>query len=157
MSVELTKLIIGHFHDDCMGGLEYLQNIGIESVANSMKIKKCREIGLPVPSTPFTDSLTFDFNGETIDCRYFGAGHSFDNITVWIPSKQILFGGCLVKSINSKGLGNLIDATVADWDMTIEKVMKKYPEIKTLIPGHGNYGGTELLTHTIELIEKKKK
>ena len=73
MSVELTKLIIGHFHDDCMGGLEYLQNIGIESVANSMKIKKCREIGLPVPSTPFTDSLTFDFNGETIDCRYFGA------------------------------------------------------------------------------------
>ena len=124
MSVDLAKLIIGHFHDDCMGGLEYLQNIGIESVANSMTIKKCREIGLPVPSTPFTDSLTFDFNGETIDCRYFGAGHSFDNITVWIPSKQILFGGCLVKSINSKGLGNLIDAIVADWDITIEKVEK---------------------------------
>ena len=73
MSVDLAKLIIGHFHDDCMGGLEYLQNIGIESVANSMTIKKCREIGLPVPSTPFTDSLTFDFNGEIIDCRYFGA------------------------------------------------------------------------------------
>ena len=156
LSVDLTKLIIGHFHDDCLGGLGYLQSIGVESIANSMTIAKCKEIGLPIPSTPFTDSLTFDFNGEQIDCRYFGAGHSFDNITVWIPGKKILFGGCLIKSIDSKGLGNLSDAVVNDWDMTVEKVMKKYPEIKTLIPGHGDFGGTELLTHTIKLVDKEK-
>ncbi|MBN1650541.1 MAG: CfiA family subclass B1 metallo-beta-lactamase, partial [Bacteroidales bacterium] len=79
-----------------------------------------------------------------------------DNITVWIPGKKILFGGCLIKSIDSKGLGNLSDAVVNDWDMTVEKVMKKYPEIKTVIPGHGDFGGTELLTHTIELVDKEK-
>ena len=156
MSVDLTKLIIGHFHDDCMGGLGYLQSIGIESIANLMTIEKCKEIGLPIPSISFTDSLTFDFNGEQIDCRYFGAGHSFDNITVWIPSKKILFGGCLIKSINSKGLGNLADAVVNDWDMTVENVMKEYPEIKIVIPGHGDFGGLELLTHTIELVDKEK-
>ena len=156
MSVNLTKLVIGHFHDDCLGGLGYLHGIGVESIANSMTVEKCKEIGLPIPSTSFIDSLTFDFNGEQIDCRYFGAGHSFDNITVWIPSKKVLFGGCLVKSINSKGLGNLSDAVVADWDMTIEKVMKKYPVINTVIPGHGDYGGVALLTHTIELVEKEK-
>jgi metallo-beta-lactamase class B len=156
MSVKLAKLIIGHFHDDCLGGLGYLQSIGVESIANSMTIEKCKEIGLPIPSTSFTDSLTFDFNGEQIVCRYFGAGHSFDNITVWIPSKKILFGGCLIKSINSKGLGNLSDAVVNDWDMTVEKVMKEYHEIKTVIPGHGDFGGTELLTHTIDLVDKEK-
>ena len=156
MSVDLAKLIIGHFHDDCMGGLGYLQSIGIESIANSMTIEKCKEIGLPIPSTSIMDSLSFDFNGEQIDCRYFGAGHSFDNITVWIPDKEILFGGCLIKSINSRGLGNLSDAVVDDWDMTIEKVIKRYPVIRTVIPGHGNYGGVELLTHTIELVEKEK-
>lgn len=102
------------------------------------------------------DSLSFDFNGEQIDCRYFWAGHSFDNITVWIQDKEILFGGCLIKSINSRGLGNLSDAVVDDWDMTIEKVIKRYPVIRTVIPGHGNYGGVELLTHTIELVEKEK-
>ena len=155
-SVDLTKLIIGHFHDDCLGGLGYLQSIGVESIANSMTIAKCKEIGLPIPSTSFTDSLTFDFNGEQIVCRYFGAGHSFDNITIWIPGKKILFGGCLIKSIDSKGLGNLSDAVVNDWDMTVEKVMKKYPEIKTVIPGHGDFGGTELITHTIELVDKEK-
>jgi metallo-beta-lactamase class B len=156
MSVDLVKLIIGHFHDDCMGGLGYLQSIGIESIANVMTVEKCKEIELPVPSTSFTDSLTFDFNGAQIDCRYFGAGHSFDNITVWIPSEKILFGGCLIKSINSNGLGNLSDAVVDDWDMTVEKVLKEYPEIKTVIPGHGDVGGIELLTHTIELVDKEK-
>ena len=156
MSVDLVKLIIGHFHDDCMGGLGYLQSIGIESIANAMTIEKCKEIGLPVPSTSFTDSLTFDFNGEQIECRYFGAGHSFDNITVWIPSEKILFGGCLIKSFDSNGLGNLSDAVVDDWDMTVEKVLKEYPEIKTVIPGHGDFGGIELLTHTIELVDKEK-
>jgi metallo-beta-lactamase class B len=34
--------------------------------------------------------------------------------------------------------------------------MEKYPEIKTVIPGHGDFGGIELLTHTIELVEKEK-
>ena len=155
LSIGLIKLIIGHFHDDCLGGLSYLQSIGIESIANSMTIAKCKEIGLPIPSTPFTDSLTFDFNGEQIDCRFFGAGHSFDNIIVWIPSKKILFGGCLIKSSNSQGLGNLSDAVVTDWDLTIKKLIEKYIDIKTVIPGHGDFGGSELLTHTIELVEKQ--
>ncbi len=156
LSVDLTKLIIGHFHDDCMGGLDYLQSIGIESIANSRTIEKCKEIGLPIPTKSFTDSLTIDFNGERIDCRFFGAGHSFDNITVWIPSKKILFGGCLIKSSNSKGLGNLSDAVVSVWDLTIRKLIEEYADIKFVIPGHGNFGGAELLTHTIELVKKHK-
>jgi metallo-beta-lactamase class B len=121
-----------------------------------MTIEKCKEIGLPVPTTSFTDSLTFDLNAEQIDCRYFGAGHSFENITVWIPGKKILFGGCLIKSINSEGLGNLSDAVVNDWDMTVEKIMKENPEIKTIGPGHGDFGGFELLTHTVKLVDKEK-
>ncbi len=156
LSADLTRLVIGHFHDDCLGGLEYLQSIGIVSIANSLTIAKCKEVGLPVPSVSFTDSLTFDFNGEQIDCRYFGAGHSFDNITVWIPGKKILFGGCLIKSKDSKGLGSLSDAVVPDWDITISKLMKRYPDIRTVIPGHGDFGGTELLMHTIDLVEKEK-
>ncbi|MDP3453100.1 MAG: subclass B1 metallo-beta-lactamase [Bacteroidales bacterium] len=155
MSVDVTKLIIGHFHDDCLGGLGYLQSIRVESVANSKTIEKCIELGLPIPSISFTDSLLFNFNGEQIDCRYFGAGHSSDNITVWITGKEILFGGCLIKSMDSKGLGNLSDAVVNDWGTTIEKLIKKYPEIKTVVPGHGDYGGPELLTYTIKLVDKE--
>lgn len=153
LSVKVTKLIIGHFHDDCLGGLEYLQSIGVESIANSRTIAKCIDLGLPVPTTSFTEALNIDFNGEQIECRFFGAGHSFDNITVWIPGKKILFGGCLVKSANSRGLGNLSDAVVEDWVETLRKVMTSYPEAETVVPGHGDPGSLQLVTHTIQLVE----
>jgi metallo-beta-lactamase class B len=156
LSADLAKLIIGHFHDDCLGGLGFIQSIGIESIAHSSTIKKCREVGLPVPSTPFKDSLIFDFQGEPVECRFFGPGHSFDNITVWIPGEKILFGGCLIRSADSKGLGNLSDAVVAEWDLTVKKLMKRVPDVKTVVPGHGGPGGVELLTHTIELVENEK-
>ncbi len=156
MHVEIKKLIIGHFHNDCLGGLEYIQSKGIESVANKLTIEKCKELELPIPTISFVDSLLFDFNGELIDCHYFGGGHSFDNIIVWIPNKKILFGGCLIKSSNSRGLGNLSDAVVADWDNTVRKVLNHCSDIKFVIPGHGAIGGSELLTHTIELVESNK-
>ena len=155
-NVDLVKLIIGHFHDDCLGGLGYIQSKGIESIANSRTIELCKKNNLLIPSTSFDDSFMIDFNGEKLICNYFGAGHSPDNITVWIPSKKILFGGCLVKSSNSRDLGNLADAVVEDWDSTIKKIIINYPEIRTIVPGHGNVGGAELLTHTVQLVELEK-
>ncbi|HOZ29913.1 MAG TPA: subclass B1 metallo-beta-lactamase [Bacteroidales bacterium] len=156
LSAKTTILIPGHYHGDCIGGLEYLQSIGVESIANVRTIAKCKELGLPVPSTEFTDSLSFDFNGERIICRFFGAGHSFDNITVWLLDKNILFGGCLIKSIDSKGLGNTSDAVVSEWDITVKKILETYPNVKIVVPGHGDLGGLELLTHTIKLVEEEK-
>jgi len=153
LHADVTLLIIGHFHVDCLGGLEYIQREGIESLANTRTVDKCRETGLPLPSSLFQDSLLIDFQGLSLECRFWGAGHSFDNITVWIQDKSILFGGCLVKSTDSKNLGNLSDAVVEDWDDTIRRIIQKHPIIKTVIPGHGSYGGTELLTHTISLVE----
>lgn len=155
-SAKLEKLIACHFHNDCLGGLPYLQSIGVESIANSMTIAKCKELGLPLPSTAITDSMVFDFYGQQIECRYFGAGHTFDNITVWLRSEQILFGGCLVKSANSPNLGNLSDAVVEDWGTTVWQVKAQYPDAKIVVPGHGPFGGTELLSRTIDLVITEK-
>jgi metallo-beta-lactamase class B len=45
---------------------------------------------------------------------------------------------------------------VADWDTTVEEVMKKYPEVKVVVPGHGDFGGKELLPDTIDLVKREK-
>ncbi len=156
LSVEISKLLIGHFHDDCLGGLGYLQRKGIESVANYLTIEKCKEKGLPVPSISFKDSFLVNFNGMKIDCRYFGGGHTADNIIVWLPEQKILFGGCLVRSLNSQSLGNLSDAVIPEWDKTVMRLIDQYINVKIVIPGHGNFGGKELLFHTVDLVEKYK-
>ena len=82
---------------------------------------------------------------------YPGAGHTQDNIVVWLPKQKILFGGCFVKSIHSKNLGNMEDASVKDWPKSIQKVINKYPNIKIVVPGHGKVGDVNLLKHTAQL------
>ena len=148
-----TTLIIGHSHDDCMGGLAYLQTIGVESIASKKTIEKCIEGDLPVPSKGFEEALELDFYGEMLECRYFGPGHAVDNITVWLPGRGLLFGGCLIKSRSSVTLNNLPDSDIERWDETVNMVRETYPEIRWVIPGHGAYAGTELLSHTIELVK----
>jgi len=156
LSVSIVKLIAGHYHADCLGGLDYLKAKGVESLANYMTINKCKEIGMPVPTVPFIDSLDFDFKGLKIQCRYFGGGHSYDNITVYIPEKKILFGGCLIKSLTAKDIGNNKESVLSEWDLTVKRIINTYKGSLIVIPGHGDYGNEGLLVHTVKLAEQKK-
>ncbi len=154
--ITIKLLIIGHFHEDCMGGIGYIHKQGINSLANTRTIAKCKELNLPIPRESFAYSMVFNFHGTAVACRYFGAGHTVDNITGWVPQSHILFGGCLIKSAESTSLGNLANAVVADWDTTVEKIIAKYKNIKYIIPGHGSFGSSELLTHTVSLAKQQK-
>lgn len=154
LNIKVKKLIIGHYHEDCMGGLEYLQSIGVESLAHVKTIEKCHLFNLPIPGFSFQESIQFDFHGEDILCRYFGGGHTSDNITVYLPEKKILFGGCLIKEMAAQNLGFTGDALMKDWAFTVQKVMAAHPDIQYVVPGHGAYGSQELLKHTIRLVKQ---
>ncbi|GHT54487.1 hypothetical protein FACS189451_09580 [Bacteroidia bacterium] len=116
-----------------------------------MTIELAKEHRMPVPQIGFTDSLHLSLHSEDVYCYYLGGGHSTDNIVVWIPSEKILFGGCLLKDIHSKGLGNISDAKLEEWPETIGNVIAKFPDATIVIPGHGQIGGKELLQHTKKL------
>ena len=154
LSATVTTFVPNHWHDDCLGGLEYLHSTGVKSYANQMTIDLAKANGKPVPRYGFTDSLNLVLHGDAVECHYLGGGHTADNIVVWIPSEKILFAGCMVKDVHSKGLGNLSDAKLEEWYPTIQKVMAKFPNAKIVIPGHGQIGGKELLEHTSKLLEK---
>ncbi len=156
MKVEIVGFVPNHWHIDCMGGLGYLHSVGINSYANELTIQTAKSKNLPIPKQGFRDSLSLKLNDKTINCYYLGAGHTQDNIVVWIPSEQILFGGCMVKAINAKGLGNIADADLKEWPNTISKVIRKFPNARYVIPGHGQIGGVELLTHTQQLLTRTK-
>lgn len=44
LNIKVKKLIVGHYHEDCMEGLEYLQSIGVGSLAHVKTIEKCQNI-----------------------------------------------------------------------------------------------------------------
>lgn len=153
MKLKLEGFIPNHWHNDCMGGLQYLKNKGIESFANQMTIDIAKSKNLPVPALAFKHSLILQLGKQEIDCYYLGAAHSSDNIVVWIPKEKILFAGCMVKDMKSNGLGNTADANLKEWPITIDKVMGQFSAAKIVIPGHGDIGGLELLQHTKDLLK----
>jgi len=140
LNADITKIIVGHAHSDCMGGLSGLHQKGVESIACDKTIEVCRSHHLPVPKQSFAEELNLEFQGEQVVCRYFGPGHTVDNIVVYFPEAKILFGGCLIKSMDSGGLGNTREAILEQWDRTIINIKEAYPSITLVIPGHGAFG-----------------
>jgi metallo-beta-lactamase class B len=149
----IDHVIVGHAHDDCMGGLAKAHQRGAASYALDLTVEKARQGNLPIPQHTFSDSMTVTVGDMKLVLRYFGGGHTEDNIVVWIPAEKVLFGGCLIKAANAKNLGNTREADLQSWPETVQKVIDTFPDADIVVPGHGRHGGTELLTHTLSLAE----
>lgn len=147
---DINAVLATHFHEDCVGGLEEFHRNNIPSFANKITIEMAQSNNYPVPQNGFDEVLNLSIGKAEVVGRYFGAGHTADNIIAYIPSEHALFGGCLVKQIGG-GKGNLEDANVEEWSETISKIKKEYPELKLVFPGHGEHGGMDLLDYTEDL------
>ncbi|MGJ8735974.1 subclass B1 metallo-beta-lactamase [Zobellia laminariae] len=148
----IKAVVVNHFHDDCLGGIEAFHELSIPSYANNATIELAKKEGNPVPQISFDTEKELTLGNKKIINRHFGEAHTKDNIVSYIPSEHLLFGGCPVKSLNATK-GYLGDANVEKWSKTISKIKTAYPDLKTVIPGHGDYGGIELLDYTITLFK----
>lgn len=151
---KIKAIIPTHFHDDCLGGLKAFHDHHIPSYANFKTIAFAKEKGFVVPENGFKDALTLKVGKETITAKFFGEGHTRDNVVGYFPSENILFGGCLIKELDATK-GYLGDANVEAWSNTVERVKKAYPKVKLVIPGHGKRGNSKLLDYTIGLFKVK--
>ncbi|WP_149277306.1 subclass B1 metallo-beta-lactamase [Pareuzebyella sediminis] len=150
---EVSAVVVNHFHDDCVGGLEAFHEKNIPSYANQRTLELARKEGNPVPEQGFAMQNELMVGGTCVINQFIGEGHTMDNIVSYIPNESLLFGGCLVKSLGASK-GNLSDANEFEWSRTVQKIKQKYPDLKTVVPGHGNYGGIELLDYTEELFKR---
>jgi metallo-beta-lactamase class B len=149
---KINAIIPTHFHDDCLGGLKSFDKNNISSYANIKTIELAKENDLPLPKNGFNDTITLKVGNEIVIVKFFGEGHSKDNVVGYFPNENIMFGGCLIKELNA-GKGYLGDANEAAWSNTVEKVKMEYPNVKIVVPGHGSYGDNKLLDYTIKLFK----
>lgn len=156
LGANVVNFVPGHWHDDCVGGLDYLNKQGVKSYASRRTNEILKDQKKPQAGSCFDDYKEFNLGGITIECHYLGGGHATDNIVVWIPSQELLFGGCMLKDCTSDNLGNTADAApLSEWLNTICKIEAKFPQAQLIIPGHGPIGGHEILQHTKEMLTKK--
>ncbi len=149
---KISAVVPTHFHVDCLGGLNAFHQQNIPSFALKKTVELANKNKYLLPQTAFTDSLRL-LNGQVL-VRFFGQGHTCDNVVAYFPQEEVLFGGCLIKELKANK-GYLGDANENAWPGTVRKIKLAFPRLKLVVPGHGAYGNTELLDYTIQLFDKK--
>jgi glyoxylase-like metal-dependent hydrolase (beta-lactamase superfamily II) len=167
--------IVTHFHADVLGGNEALLRRGIPVYGSDLTVKALAEHGErfrqlmlqwlegdepqrehfraatflpPDHFFPAEAGMKLAFGGEEVRVLYPGPAHSTDNVVVFFPGAGILFAGCL--AIEGPRLGNISDANVEAWPTAIRKVAGLGARI--VVPGHGQWGGPKLLSHTLDVL-----
>ncbi|TGM59467.1 subclass B1 metallo-beta-lactamase [Leptospira vanthielii] len=149
---EILYVIVTHAHDDRMAGVSLFQNRNIPIYSTNLTAKLAKERGFG-KTNPILDLQTrLGAGNQSVEVFYPGPGHSADNIVVWLPDTHILFGGCFVKSLDAKDLGNTKDANLEEWENSLKRVLARYPDAEVVVPGHGDWGKLDLLRHTIRLL-----
>ncbi|MFV0604388.1 MAG: subclass B1 metallo-beta-lactamase [Niabella sp.] len=150
---KIVAVIPTHFHEDNLGGLKAFHQHSIPSYASHKTITFAKKDTIAIPHNGFEDSLQLKLGNTYVTTRFFGEGHTKDNVIGYFPAENVLFGGCLIKELNATK-GYLGDANTDDWPATVTKIKQVYPNVKTVIPGHGKIGGQALLDYTIKLFSK---
>ena len=151
---ETNLAIITHAHEDRIGGIDTLIENEIEARSTSLTAEEAHKYGFKRPQPSLDNDPTILIGEVAIEVFYPGEGHTIDNITIWFPQYKILFGGCLIKALESKDLGNVEDANLQQWPYSVRNVLEKYSEAEVVIPGHGKWGNLDLVKHTLELTNK---
>lgn len=153
-AARVVGAVVTHGHDDRGGGTAFLRERGIPVWARADTAASLAEASLGVPDQRIgTTGATHLFGGR-IEVYYPGPGHTADNIVVYLPRERILFGGCLVRSLDTSTLGNTADAFLGEWASTVERVAAEFPDVEVVVPGHGREAGPETLAHTADLARR---
>ena len=122
------------FHDDRVGGVDVLRAAGVATYASPSTRRLAEAEGNEIPRILRRTLIERDaVRFGPVELFYPGAAHSTDNLVVYVPSANVLYGGCAVHELSSTSAGNVADADLAEWPTSVE-IQKHYPEAEVVIP-----------------------
>jgi metallo-beta-lactamase class B len=151
---DVVVCIATHFHEDRTGGLEYYTQQGIKTFTTIKTDALSSQRGMKRARFLIDKDTVIHVGQYSFQTFYPGKGHAPDNIVIWFEKEKVLYGGCLIKSVEDDTLGNLSDASINDYAATIRNVQRKCRRPKYVIPGHSDWTNTRSLQHTLEMARK---
>jgi metallo-beta-lactamase class B len=153
----ISFAIVTHHKIDRIGGIDALVKEGIDVRSTPFIAEMAKKYGY-TELNPVLDPKETDLHEGNIDIDIFypGEAHTNDNVVVWLPKYDILFGD-MIFAADQQNPGIIDEANIKEWPNTMKTLMDKYPEAETVIPGHKGWGDYQLLPHTWEVIDAYNK
>ena len=148
-SKPIREVINTNYHPDRAGGNGFWKEIGCEIHSTKLtynllksdwqsicdwtraSLKEYPENPLVLPSHVHEGS--FELQDGMIEVIYLGPSHTQDGVFVYLPKEKLLYGGCILKPY----LGNLEQANLAEYPITLQKLKERDIDIDHVIAGHG--------------------
>ncbi|MDX1628649.1 MAG: subclass B1 metallo-beta-lactamase, partial [Fulvivirga sp.] len=150
----ISFFVITHAHDDRIGGISLLKKEQIRSISGMLTAKAAIEAEFAQPDIIFEKDTLIEVNQMRLEIFYPGPGHTKDNVVVYVHSVDVLYGGCFLKNATTKSLGNIADADLNQWPLSVRSMKSKFPDARIVIPGHGNLG-SGAIENTLKLLEQR--
>ena len=135
---EIKYLVYSHDHVDHIAGGEVFADTATVVAHEKTKATIIGERRpTAVPDITFSDQLTLELGGKTVELTYVGRGHSDNSIVMNFPAERALFAVDFI-SVKRLPYMTLSDAYYPDWIEAIKKV--EAMDFDILAPGHGAMG-----------------
>lgn len=165
---QIKYVVDTHYHlDHAFGNCEFAKTgAAIISQANDRKnlaskgeaaLKNAKSYGLTdedmagtvitLPTLTFTDRMTIDLGGETVELIYVAPSHTEGSILVYLPERKILFTGDVLFTDFHPFMA---EGDVTGWIKTLDYILAL--DVTTIIPGHGPISGKKDIAEMKEYI-----
>jgi cyclase len=135
-----------HVHTDHSNGNHLYKGQTIIAGGNYDKDFWSKDAGAEsLPTQWVKDSLVFKVGDETVTVRNLGFdAHTQSDVVVYLANRKLLFTGDVVLNRQIPALFNRYRASSAGY-MKAFDLMEKQFDVKTVVPGHGDIGGVEVI------------
>jgi glyoxylase-like metal-dependent hydrolase (beta-lactamase superfamily II) len=131
-------LIYSHDHSDHISGGEVFADTAMvvaQERAKAVILGERRPTA--VPDITFSDRMTIELGGKTVELLYLGKNHSDNSIVIRFVDERVLFAVDFIP-VKSLPYRDLADAYIEEWIESLKKA--ELLDFDILAPGHGNLG-----------------
>ncbi len=135
-------LIYSHDHADHISGGEVFADTAlIIAHENARPVIIGEKRPTAVPQVTFSDRMTIELGGTTVELAYAGRNHSNNSIVMRFPNERVLFAVDFIP-VNTLLFQDLPDAYPEEWVESLRWVEENL-DFDTLVPGHPPLPGTK--------------
>lgn len=128
---KLGAILIAHDADRRL--LEKIGETTLKNIGNyGLKPEEMAGTEIFLPSLTFSEKMTVDLGGETVELIRVAPSHTEGSVIVYLPAKKLLFSGDILFTDFHPYLA---DGDIPGWTRTLDALLAM--DVEWIIPGHG--------------------